>query len=388
MDFSISEEQAAIVDNVDRLCAGFNDDYWRDRDTTGDFPFEFHRTIADAGYLGITMPEQYGGAGLGVSEAALMMHAVARSPGAMTACSSIHINIFGPHPIVVFGNEEQRGRWLPDLVAGNVFSCFGVTEPDAGLNTTQIRTRADRCGNGYVINGKKIWTTTAQEAHKIMILARTTPFEACNKPTDGLSLFYTDLNREYCDVRSIDKMGRKAVDSNEIFIDGLPVPLDDRIGKEGEGFRYLLHSLNPERVLVGVEAVGIGQNALSRATQYAKDRVVFGRAIGQNQAIQHPLAENWMELEAAYLMAMKGAALYDSGLPCGAECNAAKYLGAEAGFKACNTAVMTHGGMGYAKEFHVERLMREVMICRIAPVSPQLILCYIAEKALGLPRSY
>lgn len=388
MDFSISEEQAAIVDNVDRLCAGFGDDYWRDRDTTGDFPFEFHRTIADAGYLGITMPEEYGGAGLGVSEAALMMHAVARSPGAMTACSSIHINIFGPHPIVVFGNEEQRGRWLPDLVEGNVFSCFGVTEPDAGLNTTQIRTRADRCGNGYVINGKKIWTTTAQEAHKIMILARTTPLEACNKPTDGLSLFYTDLDREYCDVRSIDKMGRKAVDSNEIFIDGLPVPLDDRIGKEGEGFRYLLHSLNPERVLVGVEAVGIGQNALSRATQYAKDRVVFGRAIGQNQAIQHPLAENWMELEAAYLMAMKGAALYDSGLPCGAECNAAKYLGAEAGFKACNTAVMTHGGMGYAKEFHVERLMREVMICRIAPVSPQLILCYIAEKALGLPRSY
>lgn len=388
MDFTLDDSQQAIADSVDRICAGFDDDFWLDKDRSGDFPYEFHRAMADAGFLGIAMPEAYGGAGLGVTEAALMMHRVASSPGAMSACSSIHINIFGPHPIVVFGNEEQRQRWLPDLVQGKVFSCFGVTEPDAGLNTTRIRTRAEKSGNGYIVHGRKVWTTTAQESSKIMLLARTTPIEQCAKPTDGLSLFYTDLDRNHCDVRVIDKMGRKAVDSNEIFIDGLPVPLEDRIGEEGKGFRYLLHSLNPERVLVGLEAVGIGQNALARAAKYARERVVFDRPIGQNQAIQHPLAESWMALEAAYLMAMKGASLYDAGLPCGAECNAAKYLGAEAGFEACTRAVMTHGGMGYAKEFHVERLMREVMICRIAPVSPQLILCYIAERVLDLPRSY
>ena len=388
MEFSLTDEQAAIVENVDRLCARFDDAYWLEHDRSGEFPFEFHRAVAAAGYLGIAMPEAYGGAGLGVTEAGLLMHRVARSPGAMSACSSIHINIFGPHPIVVFGTKEQRARWLPDLIEGKLFSCFGVTEPDAGLNTTRIRTRAERSGNGYVVHGRKVWTTTAQEASKIMLLARTTPIEQCKRPTDGLSLFYTDLDREHCDVRVIDKMGRKAVDSNEIFIDGLPVPLADRIGEEGKGFGYLLHSLNPERALVGLEAVGIGQNALARAACYARERIVFDRPIGQNQGIQHPLAESWMELEAAYLMAMKGAALYDAGVACGAECNAAKYLGAEAGFRACTRAVMTHGGMGYAREYHVERLLREVLICRIAPVSPQLILCYIAERVLDLPRSY
>jgi acyl-CoA dehydrogenase len=316
------------------------------------------------------------------------MHTVARSSGAMSAASAIHINIFGPHPIVVFGTPEQQARWLPDLIQGKTISCFGVTEPDAGLNTTRIKTKAERSGNGYVVNGKKIWTTTAQEAGKIMLLARTTPIEESSKPTEGISLFYTDLDRAYCDVREIPKMGRKAVDSNEVFIDGLPVPLEDRIGEEGQGFRYLLHSLNPERILVGMEGIGIGQNALQRAVQYAKDRVVFDRPIGANQAIQHPLAESWCELESAWLMAMHAAALYDRGEPCGAQANAAKYLGGEFGFKACQQAVMTHGGMGYAKELHVERLLREVLICRIAPVSPQLILNYISERVLGLPRSY
>ena len=335
MDFQLTDDQQAISESVDRLCARFDDEYWLAHDKSGDFPFEFHRAIADAGYLGIAMPEQYGGSGLGVTEAAVLMHRVASSPGAMSACSSIHINIFGPHPIVVFGNDEQRARWLPDLVEGKLFTCFGVTEPDAGLNTTKVRTRAERKGNGYVVNGRKVWTTTAQEASKIMLLARTTPIEECKSRTGGLSLFYTDLDREFCDVRVIDKMGRKAVDSNEIFIDGLPVPLEDRIGEEGKGFRYLLHSLNPERILVGLEAVGIGQQAIARAVRYARDRVVFDRPIGQNQSIQHPLAESWMELEAAYLMAMKGAAMYDTGQPCGAEANSAKYLGAEAGFKAC-----------------------------------------------------
>jgi acyl-CoA dehydrogenase len=388
MDFSLTPEQEAIRDSVAKVCADFGDDYWLEHDRTGEFPEDFYRAMADGGWLGIAMPEEYGGAGLGLTEAAIMMHQVAKSSGAMSAASAIHINIFGPHPVVVFGTGEQKAAWLPDLIEGKVKSCFGVTEPNAGLDTTSLETKAEKSGNGYVINGRKIWTSTAQEADKILLLARTTPKEERTSRTDGLSLFYTDLDREYVDVRVIDKMGRKAVDSNEVFIDGLPVPAGDLIGEEGKGFQYLLHSLNPERVLVGIEGAAIGQNALDRAARYASERTVFGRPIGQNQAIQHPLAENWMELEAAVLMAMRAAWLYDTGQPCGPEANASKYLGAEAGFKACTQAVMTHGGMGYAKEFHVERLMREVMICRIAPVSPQLILCNIAEKVLGLPKSY
>ena len=388
MDFALSAEQQSICDEVQKACAPFDDDYWLERDKTGEFPFDFHRAMADGGWLGITMPEEYGGAGLGATEAALMMHTVANSSGAMSAASAIHINIFGPHPIVVFGSEEQKQRWLPDLVQGTVKSCFGVTEPDAGLNTTSIKTRAVRVGDGYKVDGKKVWTSTAQEADRIMLLTRTTPKDECARPTEGMTLFYTKLDRDYCDVRTIPKMGRAAVDSCEVFIDALPVPEEDRRGEEGKGFNYLLHSLNPERILIAAEAIGIGRNAISRAANYARERVVFDRPIGQNQSIQHPLAQSWMELEAAWLMAMLAASLYDAGKPCGIEANSAKYLGGEAGFLACTQAVMTHGGMGYAKEFHVERLMREVMIARLAPVSPQLILCYIAEKALGLPKSY
>jgi len=388
MDFSLTAEQQAICDEVQKACAVFDDDYWLERDRTGEFPFDFHRTMAQGGWLGITMPEEFGGAGLGAAEAALMMHAVANSSGAMSAASAIHINIFGPHPIVVFGSEEQKQRWLPGLIQGTTQSCFGITEPDAGLNTTSIKTRAVRTANGYQVDGRKIWTSTAQEADRIMLLTRTTPKEECARPTEGMTLFYTRLDRDYCDVHTIPKMGRAAVDSCEVFIDGLAVPEEDRIGEEGKGFHYLLHSLNPERILIAAEAIGIGQNALARATQYAKDRIVFDRPIGQNQSIQHPLAQSWMELEAAWLMTMRAASLYDAGQSCGIEANAAKYLAGEAGFKACTQAVMTHGGMGYAKEFHVERLLREVLITRLAPVSPQLILCNIAEKALGLPKSY
>ena len=388
MDFSLTPQQEAIRDNVAKLCAGFDDDYWLERDRTGTFPEEFHGAVAAAGWLGIAMPEAYGGAGLGLAEASIMMGQVARSAGAMSAASAVHINIFGAHPIVVDGSEEQKARWLPDLAAGRVKACFGVTEPNAGLDTTAIETRAEKKGGGYVVQGRKIWTTMAGEADKILLLARTTPRAECARTTAGLSLFYTDLERRYIDVRPIPKMGRAAVDSNEVFIDGLPVPADDLIGEEGRGFEYLLHGLNPERVLVGAEAVGIGQNAIDRAARYAGERVVFGRPIGQNQAIQHPLAESWIELEAAHLLVMRAAWLYDQGRPCGPEANAAKYLGAEAGFQACTRAVMTLGGMGYAKEFHVERLLREVLICRIAPVSPQLILCHIAEKVLNLPKSY
>jgi acyl-CoA dehydrogenase len=388
MDFGLTTEQVAIRDSIKRICDGFGDDYWRDHDNSGEYPVEFHRAIAAGGWLGIAMPEEFGGAALGVTEAAIMMHTIAGSSGAMAAASSVHINIFGPHPIVVHGTAEQKKRWLPPLIAGTARTCFGVTEPDAGLDTGRIKTKADRAPGGYVVHGQKIWTSTAQQADKILLLARTTPREQCRRSIDGLTLFYTDLDRSKVEVRLIPKMGRHAVDSNQVFIDGLHVPEEDRIGEEGKGFEYLLHGLNPERVLVGIEAVAIGQNALHRAVRYAKERIVFGRPIGQNQGIQHPLAESWMELEAAYYACMRAAWLYDQGRPCGPEANAAKYLGAEAGFDACTRAVMTYGGMGYAQEFHVERLLREVLICRIAPVSPQLILCHIAEKALGLPKSY
>jgi len=388
MDFRLTEDQASVRDAVSRLCARFDDAFWLEKDRTGEYPVEFHAAMAEGGWLGVAMPEAVGGAGMGVAEAAVLMHTVARSPGSMAACSSIHLNIFGPHAVVVHGTPEQQERMLGPLIRGETKACFAVTEHDAGLDTTNISTRAERTNRGYSIYGKKIWTSSAQVADKILLLARTTPREQCKKPTDGLSLFFTDLDRDHVDVREIPKMGRAAVDSNELFFDGMPVPAGDLIGEEGQGFRYLLHSLNPERILVGLEAVGIGQYAIERAARYASERVVFGRPIGQNQAVAHPLAESWMELEAAWLTAMNAAALYDAGEPCGPQANAAKYLGAEAGFHACERAILAHGGMGYAKEFHVERLLREVMITRIAPVSREMIKNFIAERVLGLPRSY
>jgi acyl-CoA dehydrogenase len=382
----LTPAQAAIRDAVARICAKYDDAYWLARDNDHRFPEEFVRDIAGAGYLGIAMPESVGGAGLGVTEAAVMMHTIASSGAGMTGVSAVHINVFGPHPIAVFGTGAQKTRMLLPLIKGETRCCFGVTEPDAGLDTSSIKTKAARDGNQWVVNGRKMWTTTAQTATHILLLARTSP--KGKKATDGLSLFYTPLDRAHVEVREIPKMGRHAVDTNMLFIDGLKVPGDDLIGEEGKGFDYLLHAFNPERVLIAAEAVGVGQDALKRAAKYARERVVFGRPIGQNQAIQHPLARAWAELEAAWLMAMKAAALYDAEQSCGLEANAAKYLAAEAAFKACETAVMTHGGMGYAREFHVERLFREVLIARIAPVSREMILNFIAEKALGLPKSY
>ncbi|HJZ43592.1 MAG TPA: acyl-CoA dehydrogenase family protein [Hyphomicrobiaceae bacterium] len=388
MDLSLTPAQAEIREGVLKICARFGDGYWLAKDRDGGFPHDFHRAIADGGWLGIAMPEAYGGSGLGITEAAIMMQAIAESGAAFSGASAVHMNIFGLNPVVVFGTEEQKQRFLPPLIAGKEKACFAVTEPDAGLETGRIKTKAVREGNRYAVHGQKIWTSTAQVADRVLLLARTTPREEVAKPTGGLSLFYTTLDRAHVEARVIDKMGRKAVDSNQLFFDGLPVPLEDRIGEEGRGFEYILHGMNPERILVAAEAVGVGRAALARAARYAKERVVFGRPIGKNQAIQHPLAKSWMALEAANLMMLKAARLYDAGQPCGIEANAAKYLGAEAGFEACETAVLTHGGMGYAKEFHVERLLREIMIARIAPVSRELILCNIAERALGLPKSY
>jgi acyl-CoA dehydrogenase len=373
---------------IEKICAGFGDDYWLKRDRDGQFPHEFHRALAADGWLGICIPETYGGSGLGVTDAAIMMEAITASGAGLSGASSIHMNIFGLNPVVVFGSDEQKRRMLPPIVAGKEKTCFAVTEPNAGLETAKLQTRAERRGDRYVVNGAKIWITTAQVADKMLILARTTSLEAVRKRTEGLSLFYTALDRRHVEVREIEKMGRKAVDSNELFIDGLEVPAEDRIGEEDRGFEYILHGMNPERILVGAEAIGLGRAALRRATAYANERVVFDRPIGKNQAIQHPLAECWMELEAASLMVFKAAWQYDNKIACGPAANAAKYLAAEAGFKACQTAVMTHGGHGYAKEFHVERYLRESMIPRLAPVSPQLILCFIAERVLGLPKSY
>jgi acyl-CoA dehydrogenase len=383
-----SEHEQAIRDGVRSVVTRFDDDYWLARDEDGRFPDEFHRAMAEAGWLGITMPEAYGGSGLGVTEAAIMMREVASHGGAMAACSAVHVNLFGPHPIVVHGTDEQKGRWLPPLIGGQDRCCFGFTEPDAGLDTTRIKTFAEKVPGGYLVNGKKVWTSTAQVANKIMLLTRTTRYEDCARPTDGMTIFYTDLDRSRIDVRRIAKMGRKAVDSNELFIDGLFIPEADRVGEEGKGFAAILHSLNPERILVAAEAIGIGHDALGRAALYARERIVFGRPIGQNQGIQHPLAERWMALESAWLMAMKAAALYDAGRPCGAEANSAKFLGGRAGHDAAWTAMTTHGGFGYAKEFHIERLYREVAITRLAPITEQLILNFIAEKVLDLPKSY
>ncbi|WP_368929151.1 acyl-CoA dehydrogenase family protein [Alcaligenes faecalis] len=388
MNIELSEDQRALVQAIESVCQQFDDEYWLARDQDGVYPHDFHKALAAGGWLGIAMPEQYGGAGLGMMEAALMMHTISRTGAGFSGASAVHMNIFGLNPVVVFGNDEQRARFLPPLIQGKDKACFGVTEPNSGLDTSKLETRAVLQGDHYQVHGRKIWISTAQVANKILILARTTALSEVKKPTDGLSLFYTDLDRSTIEVRHIDKMGRHAVDSNMLFIDGLRIPVEDRIGEEGKGFSYLLHGLNPERILIASEAIGLGRAALEKATIYAKERHVFGRPIGQNQGIQHPLAQAWMQLEAADLVTLKAAALYDAGKPCGEYANAAKYLAAEAGFQSCQTAIQTLGGMGYAKEYHVERYLRESFIPRLAPVSPQLIMCYIAEKVLGLPKSY
>jgi acyl-CoA dehydrogenase len=388
VDFELNDDQRAIAEAVKRICARFPDDYWSHKDAAAEFPHEFHAAMAADGWLGITMPEELGGSGLGVTEAAIMMNAVAAGGGGAAAMSTLQINLFAPHPIVVLGTPEQKQRMLRPLIAGAEKTCFGVTEPNAGLNTTRIKTFARRVDGGYLVNGSKIWTSTAQVADNIMLLTRTTAFEECAKPTDGMTIFFTRLDRSKIEVRRIAKMGRAAVDSNAIFIQDLFIPETDRIGEEGRGFYYLLHSLNPERIIVAAGAIGIAQDALRRAAAYARERVVFDRPIGQNQAIQHPLADNWCAIEAAWLVTMRAATLYDRKQPCGSHANAAKLLGGRVAFNAATQAVLTHGGMGYAKEYQVERLFRESILQRLAPITEQLILSFIAEKELGLPKSY
>ncbi len=388
MSIDFTDEQRQIQENVERLCADFGDEYWLERDNDGRFPEDFCQMIADQGYMGIAIPEEYGGSGLGITEAAILMQAISGSGAGNGGVSSVSLGIFGLNPVVKYGTHEQKARMLPPVISRQDIACFGVTESNTGLDTTRLKTKAVRKGDHYVVHGQKTWMSTAQVANKVLLIARTADEGETARPMDGLTLFYTDLDRSKVEIREIEKMGRKCVDSNQVFIDGLEIPVENRIGDEGKGFRYLLDGINPERILIAAGLIGLGRRALKRATDYANDRVVFGRHIGQNQAIQHPLAQSWAELEAANLMAFRAAQLYDRKEDAGAMANAAKYLAGEATFNACNNAILTHGGMGYAKEFHVERYLREAIIHRIAPITPHMVLCYIAERVLGLPKSY
>ncbi len=387
MDFALTDSQELIKKETAALARSFSLDYWLDKDDKAEYPHEFVKAFADNGWLGLMVPEEYGGAGLGVTEAALMLHEICASGAGTSGASPIHFYIFPPTPVIKFGTEAMKRKHLPSICTGETVMAFGVTEPNAGTDTSRIQTRAEKHGDKWIVNGRKVWTTNAQHANKILLLARTSERDP-KKPLKGMTLFFTAFDRKAISVRLIHKLGRAAVDSNEIVIENLEIPEEDVIGNVGDGFYHLLESLNPERIVVGIEAVGIGRAALERAVQYAKERVVFDRPIGQNQAIAHPLALAWARLETAELLCMKAAWLFDAGRPCGAEANAAKLMAAEAGFEACDVALQTHGGYGYAKEFHVERLWREVRLYKIAPVSQQMALNYLSEHVLGLPRSY
>ncbi len=387
MDFALTEQQELIRKEVTALARSFPPEYWLEKDNKAQYPFEFVKAFAQAGWLGMIVPEEYGGSGLGVTEAALMLHDIAASGAGTSGCSPIHFYTFPPMPVIKHGSETLKRKVLPRIATGEIIMSFGVTEPNAGTDTSRIQTRAEDKGDRFIVNGRKVWNTNAQNATHMLLLARTAPRDPA-KPFKGLTLFFTEFDRKKITVNDIEKLGRAAVDSNEIYIDGLEVPRDDVVGEVGSGFYHLLDSLNPERIMTGIEAVGIGRAALNRAVDYAKERVVFDRPIGQNQAIAHPLAMAWAKLETAELMCLKAAWLFDHGQPCGAESNTAKLMAAEAGFEACDVALQTHGGYGYAKEFHVERLWREVRLYKIAPVSQQMTLNYISEHVLRLPKSY
>ncbi len=388
MDFDLTEDQSIIRKAVAELAGTFDDHYWMEKDRDHVFPSEFYDALASGGWLGITIPQEYGGHGFGITEACLLIEECARSGGGMNAASAIHLSIFGMHPVIKHGSEELKARTLPRIVDGSLHVCFGVTEPGAGLDTTRITTFARRDGDHYVVNGRKVWISKAQESEKVLLLTRTTKFEDAARKTDGLTLFLTDLDREHVDIRPIPKMGRNAVSSNELFIDDLRVPVEDRVGDEGEGFRYILDGLNPERMLVAAEALGLGRVALDRAVRYGNDREVFGRPIGKNQGLQFPLADSLARLDAAELILRKATWLYDRGEPCGREANTAKYLCADAGFEAADRALQTHGGMGYSEEYNVARYFREARLLKIAPLSQEMVLNYLGSHVLGLPRSY
>ncbi|PTL59504.1 acyl-CoA dehydrogenase family protein [Paraconexibacter algicola] len=390
MDFTPTQDQQTIRRAVADLAAQFDDEYWLEKDSRHEFPHEFYDAFARDGWLGICVPEEHGGSGLGITEASIMLEEIAASGGGMNAASSLHGMIFGMHPVIKHGSPEMKARLLPKIVSGEMHVCFGVTEPDAGLDTTATKTFAKRneAGTHYTCNGRKVWISKALHSEKVLLLTRTTKLEDCAKKTDGMSLFLTDVQSPNIEIRPIPKMGREAVDSNEVYIDDLQIPVEDLVGEEGQGFKYLLDGLNPERILIAAEALGLGRAALRRAVQYANERVVFGRPIGKNQGIQFPLADSRMRLDAAELVLRKASWKYDAGESAGLEANAAKYLCSEAGTEACDRAIQTHGGFGYAREYHVERYYKEARLLKLAPLPQEMVLNYVGEHVLGLPRSY
>ena len=388
MDFATDPDHELIRDGVRAVSAGFDDRYWRHHDEHHEFPWDFDRAMADGGWIGIAIPEKYGGGGRGITEASIVLEEVAASGAAMNGCSAIHLSIFGMEPVVRHGSDEMRETYLPRVASGDLHVAFGVTEPDAGTDTTAITTRATRDGDVYIVRGRKVWTTKALYCEKVLLLVRTTPLEESERRTDGMTLLLADLQRPEVDIQPIDKVGRNAVVSCEVRYDDLPVAVSDRVGEEGQGFRYLLNGLNPERILVASEALGIGRASIKRAVRYANERVVFGRPIGKNQGIAFPLAEAHARLHAAELAIREASYRYDQGLPCGEHANTAKFLAADAGYRAADQAMQTLGGFGYAKEYDVERWWREARLMRIAPISQELVLAYVAQHVLALPRSY
>jgi len=389
MDFTPDPDEDLIREAVRAVCARFDDAYWSERDARHEFPWEFYAAMADGGWVGIAIPEAYGGGGRGINEASIVLEEVAASGAAMNGCSAVHLSIFGMHPVVLHGSEEMRRTYLPRVAKGDLHVAFGVTEPDAGTDTPSIKTRAYRePDGGYRIRGRKVWTSKALEAERVLLLCRTTPLEECARRTDGMTLFLANLKDPAVTITPIPKTGRNAVASCEVVYDDLRVEEADRVGEEGKGFRYLLDGLNAERVLIASEALGIGRAALRRAVAYVKERVVFGRPIGQNQAVAFPLAEIHARLRAAEMMTRRAAWMLDRRMPCGEEANLAKYLAAEAGFAAADHAMQVHGGFGYAEEYHVARYWREARLMKIAPITQELVLAYVTEHVLGLPRSY
>jgi len=388
VDFNESQEQGLIRESIRKLCSAYPDAYWEECDREGRYPDAFFKEMADAGWIGIAMPEEFGGAGKGIQEAAILLEEVAASGAAMNGATPLHLSIFGMHPVVVHGSQAMREKYLPAVARGELQVAFGVTEPNAGSDTTAIETVARKHGDHYLVKGRKVWTTKAIESERVLLLVRTTPRDQVKRKTDGMTLLLAELQKPEVSISPIAKLGRNAVRTCEVVYDDLKVSVDDRVGEEGEGFRYLLDGLNAERVLIAAESVGIGRAALRRAVQYANERVVFDRPIGKNQGIAFPLAEARMRLDAAELMVRKAAWLIDNGERCGAEANMAKWLAAEAGFFAADAALQTHGGFGYAREYHVERYWREARLMKLAPISQEMVLNFVSEHVLGLPRSY
>lgn len=388
MDFELTDQQLLIRNSVAKLCEGFPDEYWSRKDKNHEFPWDFYDAMAKAGWLGIAIPEAFGGSGQGITEASLVLQAVAESGAAMNGATPLHLSIFGMHPVVKYGSDEMKQKYLPRVANGELHVAFGVTEPDAGTDTTSISTSATLQGDIYTVKGRKVWTTKALQSQRVMLLVRTTPKDKVARRTDGLTLLLAELQRPEVAISPIDKVGRNAVTTCEVVYDNLPVHVTDRVGEEGKGFRYILDGLNAERILIAAEALGIGRAALLRAVDYANERVVFGRPIGKNQGIAFPLAEAKMRLDAAELMIRKASWMIDNGQPCGEQANMAKWLAADAAYFAADRAVQTHGGFGYATEYHVERYWREARLMKIAPISQEMVQNFVSEHVLGLPKSY